>query len=78
MSNRPNIFTNKDANAKSSQNIAFSQKKIFILFIKDFFKVIISMKIVTLNNVFSNTQIFRYYFINGIKDLYIYLTLDFK
>lgn len=55
MSDRLDIFRNKDADAKPFQYTASSQKKIPALLVKDFFKVVISKKVVTPNKVLSNT-----------------------
>lgn len=68
MSDRSDIFINKDADIKSFKNIESSRKDIFALLVKDFFKIIIFKKVVPFNKVSSNAQIFSSHLVNKIKD----------
>lgn len=58
------MLINKDAHTQLSQYPIFRQDQIAKLFEKTIFRIIISEEIL------SNWQIFDFYFVNKIKDLY--------
>lgn len=67
LANKLEIFTNKYADTQLS---TFRQNEIEKLLEKNDFKVVTPDKLVMLEKVLSNIQVFNSYFVNKIKNLY--------